>query len=249
MASTKQLKESNTHEQIPSLTPHSISFSEKRAVQRKLTQVTSDITIHTFNRSLQTIPVNDNLSKLKRLRDSTKSIVLHNKVDALSCVLEDLLYQHCDLESIGPTIYERYTSKRANGIIDFQVGLDIYADFIGAPLYVRKDDLSTRFKDDLLDPVHGIRCIVYNPHNSEKKYIILDSNGVDIVGILHRIADDFEDAENIRVRVRANIDYAYINTALLTLDTEHDRSIVKCILAKLIGRSDMIAVGINPDIA
>ncbi|CAG2257842.1 unnamed protein product [Mytilus edulis] len=209
MASTDQWKESKYTRTDPSLTPHSISFSEKRAVQRK---------------SLQTIPVNDNLSKLKRLRDSTKSIVLHNKIDALSCVLEDLLYQHNDLESIGPTIYERYTSKRANGIIDFQVGLDIYADFMGAPLYVRKDDLSTRFKDDLLDPVHGVRCIVYNPPNYDKKYIILDSDGVDILGILQRITDDFEDAENIRVRVRENIDYGYINTALLTLDTEHDRT-------------------------
>ena len=216
----------------------SVSFSDKRTAKRNLAKIADgNSQSHTFYKSLQTVPVKNNLSKLHSLRAATKSISLHNRIDSLSCVLEDLTCQ--------PPINDRNIHP-AIGILDYQVGLDIYADYLGASLHVRNDDLSTRFRDDLLDPDHGLRCIIYRSQKATKRYIILDSDELDIVGILRKITSDFADEETFSHHMLGNIDHGYINTAIKTLDTEHDRSVIKCILAKLLGRRDMIAVGIDP---
>ena len=77
------------------------------------------------------------------------------------------------------------------GVIEFDVGVDLYADFIGAGLEVRRDDLASRFRDDILHPVHGIRCIIYG--TAAKRLIVLDSDQLDMYGICECIS--YQDQE------------------------------------------------------
>lgn len=217
-------------------------FSQKRSLKRKHSQILFQaFSSHGYSiyKSLQKVPVKQNMSKLESLKRSTKSVTLTRKIDALCQILETLL----SVYSAGPELPEHNVEPNLPmSIMDFDVGLDIYADFIHAPLDIRNDDISSRFKDDLIDPVHGIRCVIYKHIPSKKRYIILDSDEINLVEIMrHMVGQETGDIDSLE-----HVDHEFVHSALTSMDTEHDRKMLKSILSKLMPRNDLIACGISP---
>jgi len=83
--------------------------------------------------SLQSCSVNNNSLRLKTLLNATTSKSLKNRLGALLTIL----------------------------LLDFKVAEELYADLaqILVPLTCRQDDIHTRLKEDLLNPIHGLRCL------------------------------------------------------------------------------------------
>lgn len=92
-------------------------------------------------------------------------------MDALSNILETLQIQ---------STYQN--NARNLGILDFKVAQELYADIAQIPTNCREYDIHTRLKVDLLNPIHGLRCLIYI-NKRGKHYIILDSDEISIVDI------------------------------------------------------------------
>ena len=93
-------------------------------------------------------------------------------MDALICILEMLLISsHHDQADTTPDDTE---VPLALGILDFQRVVEVYAYITQIPSTCRADDIHCRLKDDLLNDVHGIRCVLFmnrykkNVHNIRK---------------------------------------------------------------------------------
>ena len=145
------------------------SFSQKRS------KIRDDSRIHErLQMSLQTCSVKNNMVKLQSLLKSTHGQNLKKTYSALIVVLEHLIipggYQvnDCVLEQLG--------HGTVKGFMTFEEALSIYLDAAEKPLSKeREDDTKIRFRDMLLHPEHGLRCLIYT-HVSGQCYIILDND-------------------------------------------------------------------------
>ncbi|CAC5384101.1 unnamed protein product [Mytilus coruscus] len=174
-------------------------FSEKRTIFRKSSKVHERLYL-----SLQSCSVRNNLLQLEKLSKSTTSKSLKNRLDALSNILETLQIQH---------VQSTYQNNARNlGILDFKVAQELYADIAQIPTNCREDDIHTRLKDDLLNPIHGVRCLIYI-NKRGKHYIILDSDEISIVDIFQKLISDEELAFNegsLNNRLHEYVNYEFI---------------------------------------
>ena len=81
--------------------------------------------------SLQSCSVKNNSLRLKTLLNATTSKSLKNRLGALLTIL----------------------------LLDFRVAEELYADLVQIPLTYRQYDIHIRFKEDLVNPIHGLRCL------------------------------------------------------------------------------------------
>lgn len=210
-------------------------FSEKRTIFRKSSKVHERLYL-----SLQSCSVRNNLLQLEKLSKSTTSKSLKNRLDALSNILETLQIQ---------STYEN--NARNLGILDFKVAQELYADIAQIPTNCREDDIHTRLKDDLLNPIHGVRCLIYI-NKRGKHYIILDSDEISIVDIFQKLISDEELAFNegsLNNRLHEYVNYEFIQKTLGTMDSENDQSIAKALLSIFLSRDQLESIGIRPDTA
>ena len=149
-------------------------------------------------------------------------MVFKNKLNALIYILEIL----CTPANVVESDFdlrenpEQVSKLPALDLIEFDVGLELYADFIGASLDIRHDGISTRFRDDLLDPVHEIRCIIYG--KAGKRFIILDSDHLDMHGIFEQVTIGNQEHDSSVydpfTKLSSNsVDYAFIQQALKSM--------------------------------
>ncbi|CAG2198433.1 CHEK2 [Mytilus edulis] len=135
------------------------------------------------------------------------------------------------------------------GILDFKIAAELYADIASIPIQCRLDDVHTRLKDDLMHQIHGIRSIIYTNIKTQKCYIILDSDYVSLTSIFKKLCEDEQFIGITAFKKQQQLDYDFTQSMLKTLDSEHDRSVVKALLANFLSRDALSGVGINPETA
>ena len=77
------------------------------------------------------VHLKNNSLRLKTLLNATTSNSLKNRLGALLTIL----------------------------LLDFKVAEELYADWIQIHLTCRQYDIHIRLKEDLLNPIHGLRCL------------------------------------------------------------------------------------------
>ena len=219
------------------------SFSEKRSYLRK----TSKVIENQLYRSLQICKVEHNLLRLQSLRNESSSKSFCRRMDALICIFEMLLLPS-NYETTDINTNDIELCSIPFGILDFKIVAEIYADIARIPLQCRVDDVQTRLKDDLMHQIHGIRCIIYTNKN-KKCYIILYSDHVSLTSIFKKLCEDEEFINVTAFKKQQQLDYDFTQSMLKTLDTEHDRRVVKALLATFLSREALASIGIKPETA
>lgn len=220
------------------------SFSEKRSYLRK----TSKVIENQLYKSLQTCKVEHNLLRLQSLRNESSSKSFCRRLDALICIFEMLNlpsnYETTDIDKNDDEL-----QLIPFGILDFKIAAELYADIASIPIQCRLDDVHTRLKDDLMHQIHGIRSIIYTNIKTQKCYIILDSDYVSLTSIFKKLCEDEQFIGITAFKKQQQLDYDFTQSMLKTLDSEHDRSVVKALLANFLSRDALSGVGINPETA
>ena len=224
-------------------------FSQKRSKLRQESRVNERL-----RKSLQTCKVKNNMSKLKGLRDSTRSIHNKRRYQGLIAVLEHLLlpseYLASDVaQLVDPDSRDLFSfgNKIVKGFTEFDKAIDIYLHENGLSSNLsRLDDERIRFRDALLDAEYGLTCILYT-HTTGKCYIILDNDNVDICTFFNELTKE-EEMEKLKI-VFEKLSFRMINSALKSMDTEFDRGVFKSILSLILSKETLNNLGIHPDIA
>ena len=219
------------------------SFSQKRS------KIRDDSRIHErLQKSLQTCSVKNNMVKLQSLLKSTHGQNLKKTYSALIVVLEHLIIP--DDYQVNDCVPEQLGHGTVKGFMTFEEALSIYLDAAEKPLSKeREDDTKIRFRDVLLHPEHGLRCLIYT-HVSGQRYIILDNDEMDIAGFLMALIKAEDQAEReMKLLVFGKLTYEIVNNAVNSMDTEYDRNVLKAILSRLLDNKALYNVGIRPDLA
>ena len=210
-------------------TPERVTFSARRSFLRSNSHVNDNV-----RRSLQSCSIDNNMTKLEALFISSKSAHLRKTLCGLMAVLENLMipadYLVKDIEALE--------TRKYKGFMEFDHALDIFIDHVGSTdlASVRFDDVKVRFRDDLLNSEYGLRCIIYN--NNGKRYILLDSDDIDIINLL----EYFKEKDQT-----CNLDSVFLQECMRTMDTEYDRNIVKTLLSKVLPADQLGHIGIKPE--
>lgn len=173
--------------------------------------------------------------KLKSLLNATSSQTRKNILHGLITTFETLFTPSSSRTDIDIVVSDSSEYCYPRGIIDFEEAFALYADFIGAES-VRKDDVSNRFCDDLLHPEHGLRCLV-NSNEADQKFVVLDSADLDLFNVFQYLITSgrVEGAvENLSV-----VNYDLMQQALHSMDSEHDKHVLKAILAKFLTAQEL----------
>lgn len=222
-----------------------LTFHQRRSIQRKDIRESNYLKgrgSSSLTKSLQTVPVKLNLLKLNSLLVETNSQSFKNKLNCLISILESLQSPSNSNTHIDRLNISQEPEEFLHGaIFDYKDALDLYADFIGANLDVRIDDLSSRLRDDLLHPEHGLRCIIY-VNEAGKKYIILESDDLDMFNVLWHFIIDTDSSEMLTLPV----DHDFVEEAIHSMDSEHDKRVFKTLLSKFLTPNQMKNVGIDP---
>ena len=186
--------------------------------------------------------------KLQSLLKSTHGQNLKNTYSTHIVVLEHLIipgdYQ------VNDCVPEQLEHGTVKGFMTFEEALSIYLDAAEKPLSEeREDDTKTCFRDMLLHPEHGLRCLIYT-HVSGQRYIVLDNDEMDIAGFLMALIKAEDQAEReMKLLVFGKFTYEIVNNAGNSMDTEYDRNVLKAILSRLLDNKALHNVGIRPDLA
>lgn len=112
---------------------------------------------------------------------------------------------------------------------------------------VRDDTAKTQFLLDLFNDKYGVRCVVLTIYEREaERYIVLDSDQMNIPSILDQISLKFEEEQR---RKEKDIDYNLIKSCLATMDTEFDKKLLSVILSILMKEEDLYICGLNATVS
>ena len=106
---------------------------------------------------------------------------------------------------------------------------------------------SEEFRDKLMDPKMGLCVYIFRVSLSvsSKAFIVLQSQDIDLECILKKIQEQFDSESYIQPVHRYTRES--MQSILNTMDSEHDKTVLKGILSSLLKREELYKLGIKPD--
>lgn len=213
------------------------SWSSWRSKVRSNSQFSTMVRV-----SQQSCKLENNRKVLLGWRSSTKDGRLIGRLNGLLAVLETLLLPSTYALREFVNIEGEPFGKKFGGLLEFKIAFEIYEDHarLERNKNARVDTMSSQFLLDLLNDKYGIRCVILTL--GQMRYIILDSDFIDMPSILSQIADEFYTSKKEQ---RKEIPYQFIRDGLAVMDSEFDKNICSSILSLLLVHGDLITCGIN----
>ena len=199
---------------------------KSRTVIRKYSQITEHV-----RGSLQCCKLFDNLGILNDFINSPSSKISTHKLKGLRAVLEVLITKLIRQDGL----------EYLKSCMPLQEAYEQYAGYIPEFTSVTTQGLSD-FKELLCHPKYGLCVlIIHNPH-TDNSFVCLRPDDIDIANLVEVIFRDTKQSSE-----KFQINYESLQMLLQSMDTEYDKQVAKILICANRSRSQISALGIDPD--